>query len=368
MRGKRRGHGELEVVRAGEDELGEGPVWDAERGRLLRVDITAGRVLSLDVDANEQETLQFDGPVGFALPRRGGGLVVGVGRRVVLVDESGERRVLASVEPDRHENRFNDAACDARGRLWAGTMSLVREHGVAALHRIEPDGSTEVAWPGATISNGLDWSPDGRRLFYNDSLTLRVDVLDFDLETGTLANRRPFASVEPRDGLPDGLVVDVEGGVWIALFGGGQVRRLAPDGQLDLVVELPVSNPTSLAFGGPQRTDLFITTAKHRLDAEQHQEELALLLGVKPVQRDRVVTGHQVRVQGDRLPDGRDAAQRLGRHRQAVAHAAAGHDHVVGAADGDLAGDEGDHEAAATRAARGARLRWQIATASASAA
>jgi sugar lactone lactonase YvrE len=143
-------------------------------------------------------------------------------------------------------------------------MGETQPHG--SLYRIDADGRTERVVSGLTISNGLDWSPDASLMYLNDTPTSRIDVFDHDPFTGAVTDRRPFARI---DGFPDGLTVDAEGGVWVALFGGSQVRRYSPDGSLDAVVPLPVANVTSLTFGGPDYADLFVTTARHDLDAAQ---------------------------------------------------------------------------------------------------
>jgi sugar lactone lactonase YvrE len=210
-----------------------------------------------------------EAPVSFALPRERGGYVLGHRDAVALVDGDGVVEQRWPLEADRPGNRLNDGKCDARGRLWAGTMSLTREPGAAALYRIEPDGAIEQVVAGATISNGLAWTPAGDQLLWVDSTTQRVDVFDFDLDAGRLSGRRTLLEVPAADGLPDGLAMDAEGGVWLTLFGGGQVRRYSPAGQLDVVIDLPTSNPTSPGFGGPELDRLFVTSARHRLTAQQ---------------------------------------------------------------------------------------------------
>jgi len=262
----------IDVVAASGDELGEGPVWDARTRRLLRVDILAGRVLSLDPGTGGQEVvLELKPPIAFVLPRASDGLVVGQGRRVLAVDGASRVTPLVAVEPGRPANRFNDAACDAAGRLWAGTMSTVREEGAAALYRVDPDGTCQRVLERVTISNGLGWSPDGERLHHVDSPTQRIDVHDFDAATGTLTNRRTFAAIDPADGLPDGLTIDCEGGVWVALYGGGAIRRYTPVGALDAVIRTPVAYPTSLAFGGDRLDELFVTSACHPLSPDERR-------------------------------------------------------------------------------------------------
>jgi sugar lactone lactonase YvrE len=192
------------------------------------------------------------------------GWLVAAGHRLALLD--GEAlRTVAVVARDRPGNRLNDCKCDPQGRLWAGTMSKERTAGTAALYRLEPGGAPARAIGGTTISNGLGWSPDGERMYFVDSTTQRVDVLDFDGASGAIADRRALAEIDPRDGLPDGLAVDAEGGIWVCLFAGGALRRYGPDGRLEAHVALPVTNPTSPAFGGPDLRTLYVTSARHRL-------------------------------------------------------------------------------------------------------
>jgi sugar lactone lactonase YvrE len=273
---------DVEIVASEADELGEGPVWLPETSELLRVDIARGEVVvrggvtgggearrggvtgggeaRRDVAPERRRTL--GAPVGFALPLAGGGLIAGVGRTLVRLATLDAHPVqIAAVEPTRPANRFNDAACDPRGRLWAGTLSTTREPGTAALYRVERGGEPVIAIAGVTVSNGLDWSPDATRLYYVDSVTQRIDAIDFDSDRGRLGARRPFAFIAPRDGLPDGLTVDADGGVWLALFGGGAIRRYLPTGALDAHIPVPVTHPTSLAFGGPEFADLYVTSA-----------------------------------------------------------------------------------------------------------
>jgi sugar lactone lactonase YvrE len=259
-----------EVVVAEGDELGEGPQWDPTTGELVRVDITRGRVHHLDPATGRTSTVELGDVVGFAIPRASGGLVVGLRRAVVLLEPDGSSsRILAAVEPDLVHNRFNDAKCDPAGRLWAGTMAMGESDPDGALYRIGSDGQVDQVVTGLTISNGLDWSPDATLMYLNDTPTGRIDVFDHDPATGSITERRPFARIDRAEGSPDGLTVDAEGGVWVALFAGGQVRRYSAGGELDVVVPFPVSNVTSLTFGGPDLADLFVTTARHHLTPEQ---------------------------------------------------------------------------------------------------
>jgi sugar lactone lactonase YvrE len=187
-----------------------------------------------------------------------------VARRAAVAELEGGRVVAELPVPARL--RLNDAKPDPAGRLWVGSMSP-RGRAEGALYRVAPGSRAEAVLEGVAISNGLGWSPDGERLFYIDTPTQRIDVLDFDVRSGAATGRRPFAAVPNRAGRPDGLAVDAEGGVWVALFGGAALRRYGAGGDLDLVVPLPVSHPTSCAFGGAALHELYVTTAgRPRLD------------------------------------------------------------------------------------------------------
>jgi sugar lactone lactonase YvrE len=257
---------QIEIAAPAADELGECPVWLPDTQQLLRVDINAPAIILRDAGSERRRTVA--GPVGFALPAAGGAIVAGIGRELVSLETlDAAPQVIAEVERGRTDNRFNDAACDPRGRLWAGTMSTTRIPGTAALYRLEPGGVPEVALPGGTISNGLDFNLDATRLYYIDSPAQRIDAIDFDVDRGRLGTRRPFVRIAPEDGLPDGLCVDADGGIWIALFGGGALRRYTPEGTLDAHIRLPVTNPTCPAFGGADLSTLYVTSARHRLAA-----------------------------------------------------------------------------------------------------
>jgi sugar lactone lactonase YvrE len=232
---------------------------------LVRVDLYQGLVHRLSLGTLEQSTSAVGGPVGFAIPRIDGGLVVGIGHEIILVEPDGARRTLSHLQGELDSSRINDGKCDARGRLWTGTLSRIRQLGAGGLYRIDPDGETHRMLDGVTMGNGLGWSPAANRMYYVDSTTRQVDVFDFDVDDGSISDRRPLVRIDPRHGMPDGLAVDSSGGIWVALFRGGAVHRYSPAGELDAVVDVPVSTPTSVAFGGPELEELFITTARHRL-------------------------------------------------------------------------------------------------------
>jgi sugar lactone lactonase YvrE len=263
------GQERVRVALRARDELGEGPFWDERTGELLRVDIARGRIHRWSPASAGVATREIAGEVSAVLPRaHAPGWLLAAGHRLLLLDGD-EQLTLAVVEGDRPGNRLNDCKCDPQGRLWAGTMSKQRTPRTAALYRLVPGGELERVIAATTISNGLGWSPDGERMYFVDSTTQRIDVLDFDGASGEVADRRPLVDIDPRDGLPDGLTVDAEGGIWICLFGSGALRRYDPDGELEMAIRLPVTNPTSPVFGGPDLRTLYVTSARHRLSLGQ---------------------------------------------------------------------------------------------------
>jgi sugar lactone lactonase YvrE len=172
--------------------------------------------------------------------------------------------------------RSNDGACDPQGRFWVGTMAEDQAPGAGALHRYDPDGALHTVLTGLTLPNGLGWDPTGRRMHFIDSPTRRIDVLDLDPATGAVLDRRPWATIPEGDGTPDGLAIDDEGGVWVALYGAGEVRRFSPDGRAVARVEVPAEQVTACCFGGPDGRRLFITTATEGMsDAERASRPLA---------------------------------------------------------------------------------------------
>jgi sugar lactone lactonase YvrE len=257
----------LEVALHAGALLGEGPTWDAGSGDLLWVDILAGEVHRFDPATHQDSVLRTHQHVGAAKPRAGGGLVVNLRDGVGLYDPDGEFRWLAALAVEGC--RGNDAAVDAAGHLWAGTMRYDEAAGGGRLYRVAPGGEVVTVLDRVAVSNGVGWSPDGRRMYYVDSPTRRVDVFDVDAGTGLVSGRRTFLDMEGVPGFPDGLAVDAEGCVWVASWDGGAVRRWTPAGDLDRTIEVPAARTTACTFGGPGLEDLYITTATAGLDAGQ---------------------------------------------------------------------------------------------------
>jgi sugar lactone lactonase YvrE len=261
-------------------ELGEGPIWDERGAALLFVDIMRGRVHRFEPSSGAIHTFDVGQPVGavgLAEDDRqyvGEGFVLAVRDGFAWLEKStGRVTPIADVERDRPDQRMNDGACDAAGRFWAGTMAVDERPGAGALYRLDPDGSVTRMVDRVTISNGIGWSADNARMYFIDSAAGRVDLFDFDLATGAIANRRPFVLIPPGAGLPDGLAVDAEDHVWVTLWGGGAVHRYAPDASLSSVVRVRATHPTSCCFGGGDMADLYITTASIALDQTARERQ-----------------------------------------------------------------------------------------------
>jgi sugar lactone lactonase YvrE len=245
-------------------QLGEGPRWDAGSQSLYWVDIPAGYVHRLNA-SGVHACWQAGQPVSAVAVRAAGGLVLAARDGFLALDQrSGAVSLLAAVEPGRPDNRMNDGACDRAGRMFAGTKAEDETPGAGALYRLDPDHQVTTVLTGVTISNGIGWSPDESLMYYIDSPTRRIDVLDYDPATGAVAARRTFAEITGGEAIPDGLTVDAEGCVWVALWDGGAVLRYSPGGQVSAIVTVPVPQPTSCAFGGPTLDVLYITTAAAR--------------------------------------------------------------------------------------------------------
>lgn len=270
--------------------LGEGARWDAGRGELLWVDILGGIVRRAVEDGPGLRTVrayEVGEHVGAAAPLAGGdGWLLAAARGFRHLTEAGTVTALLDTEPDGV--RMNDAACDPEGRFWAGSMAYDQRPGAGRLLRCDPDGTVAVVLPHATVANGLGWSPDGATMYHADS------------GTGVVTAYGPVGSrvvVEPADGVPDGLTVDAEGALWVALHGAGEVRRYGTDGSTLAVWPLPVSQPTSVAIGGASGRRLFVTTSRENLGPDDEPEAGRVFAAA-----DAGVTAPPVRAYSGTLP------------------------------------------------------------------
>ena len=253
-------------------QLSEGPCWHAERQHLLWVDILAGHVHRARLDEDgapaEVETIAIGRHVGALAPVLGGGYLLAAGQGFMYVSDDGDIRELAQPMAGHPEVRMNDGACDPQGRFWAGTMAYDETPGAGALLRLELDGSYATVLTGLTISNGIGWSPDGKEMYLNDSGAGRLERFRFDPASGALSERTVIVQIDEPGVAPDGLTVDADGGIWVALWGGWALHRYARDGSLLERIELPVQMPTSCAFGGAEHDTLFVTSASDGLDKD----------------------------------------------------------------------------------------------------
>jgi sugar lactone lactonase YvrE len=242
-------------------EHGEGPVWDAAGRRLVLVDMLRGDAVLLDGADIVRRPV---GAVAAAVrPRSTGGWVLGVERGFALADP--DFHDVAQLPPLWNDDdiRMNDGACDPFGAFLCGSLSVSGRPNRGALYRMTPDRAVRPVLHGITVSNGLGWSADGSRAYFVDSATQRVDEYRYE-ESGFTA-RRTLATLDAAGGVPDGLTVDADDGVWVALFGGSAVHRYASDGRLTHRVYLPVAQPTACTFGGTDLATLFVTTSSHGL-------------------------------------------------------------------------------------------------------
>jgi sugar lactone lactonase YvrE len=257
---------EVDVAVDAGAELGEGPVWDQGAARLIWVDILGNVVHRFDPATGKDVTLDVGRRVGAAALREQGGLVLAVEDGFALVDRGWTGvELVAPVGADDPAIRFNDGKADPDGRFWAGTLAYDGSVGAASLYRLGPDRRVEEILSAVTISNGLAWSSDRRTMYFIDSPTQGVDAFDYHPESGSIENRRRVIDLPEADGMPDGMTIDAEGCLWVALWGGWSVRRYRTDGRLDRVVELPTAHVTSCTFGGPDLQDLYVTSARDGL-------------------------------------------------------------------------------------------------------
>ncbi|MCX5317017.1 SMP-30/gluconolactonase/LRE family protein [Streptomyces sp. NBC_00154] len=255
---------QISVAVAATARVGEGPVWDAAANRLHWVDILRGAIHTSDLTTGATTSLATPTLLGAAVPRLGGGLVAATAEGFAEVGSDGTFDTRCPIlSPGL---RMNDGKCDPQGRFWAGSTDMDFRPGAGALHVLGPDWSTRTALDGLTLPNGLGWSPDGTTFYLIDTIPAQVWAFAFDGATGALSERRLLRQFEAGVGLPDGMCVDADGRLWIAMWGGARVVCLSPDGKAVRSVEMPVAQPSSCAFAGPRLDRLAVTSAREGLD------------------------------------------------------------------------------------------------------
>jgi len=261
---------ELKVYPEPKAVLGEGPLWDPKQGRLSWVDAHAKKLFRLDPARGTAETVDLPhNPGSFAL-RQDGGLLMAYRNRLALIDPAAEeRRVIPTPGIDFARERFNDGICDRRGRFWVGTMDPKLKEPVGSLFRLDPDLSLSKMASGFICSNGIAFSPDDRIIYHTDTGAGCIDAYDFDLATGSIANRRTLIRFGRDEGRPDGCTIDADGHLWVAAITAGKVVRVDPGGRVVDTIALPTMRPTSTMFGGPDLATLFITSMQLGLSPDE---------------------------------------------------------------------------------------------------
>ena len=260
---------EPELVLDVRAELGEGPVWHAAAGTLYWVDLFAGIVHHYQPASGLAGRVEVGEFVGCVVPRAGGGLLAATASGIYHLDPvSGARTRVAAIEADRPETHFNDGKVDPAGRFWFGSIAVDRATDTLGhLYSLEPDLTVTRRLSGIDNTNGMDWSPDGRTMYYIDSLTRQVTAFDYDAASGNITNPRPAVTLPADRGVPDGMTVALDGTLWVAHWGGGCVTRWHPtSGALVQTIPVPANLTTSCAFGGPALDQLYVTTARYGQD------------------------------------------------------------------------------------------------------
>jgi sugar lactone lactonase YvrE len=254
--------------------LGEAPFWDAEEQALYWVDIYGRRIHRFHPQTGATDGWLMPDRVAAAVPRAQGGLLVALSRDITLFDpSSGRLQTLFSLDASDTGTRFNDSRTDSKGRLWIGTMNETDAAPTGTLFRFDAQHGCTAMEHGLRISNGINFSPDDRIFYLADTPERIIRAYDLDIATGTIANRRDLLTVHDGEAMPDGSAVDSEGCIWNAQWEGSRVVRYAPDGTVLRVVELPVSHPTSCAFGGPKLSTLYVTSSCMELTGAQLRKE-----------------------------------------------------------------------------------------------
>ena len=260
-------------------QWGESPVW--WQGALYYVDIRGQKVHLYDPADGSERSWDIGQRVGTVVPRESGGLVIAGDHGLFFLDEeTGALTPIADPEADKPDNRFNDGKCSPDGRFFAGTISMVRKTGDAKLYRLDPDLTVHEAFGPVTTSNGIVWSADGKTVYYID--TPRREVLAFDYEAGHLRNLRSVIATGHIDASPDGMAIDANGHLWIAFCHGGCVSCFDPSNGNELHrIALPCLETTACAFGGPDLSDLYVTTGIRDAAKEEHAGLLFVICGLK---------------------------------------------------------------------------------------
>lgn len=263
------GFRDVDIAFASADRLGENPIWDPDRGCLVWIDIRSGIVREWTPRSGARREHRFDGLVGGIALTQHGDLLVATRKEIGFMDrESAAFEPRIAVEMDQPDNRFNEARCDAQGRLWIGTMNDSVRQPDGALYRFGPDLQPVRHLDEVTVPNSLAWSPDGGRMYFADTWRHRIFAYDFDMSEGRATNPRIFVDLSEEGGRPDGSTIDAEGFLWNVQTGAGLVIRYDPQGRVDRRISLPTRDVTACCFGGDGLDTLFVTSATQKLTPE----------------------------------------------------------------------------------------------------
>ncbi|MDM5201275.1 SMP-30/gluconolactonase/LRE family protein [Fictibacillus enclensis] len=268
----------LELVHDAKAILGEGPIWDERSGKLYWVNILGKSIQSFDPRSGETKTFEIDQYPGTLALKEDGGFVLAAqqGFFHLELNEDGTSNLKKIADPEEHlpGNRFNDGKCDPRGRFLAGTLSLKEDKGAGSLYRLNLDGTVDVLMSDLTISNGMAWSDDGTVFYFIDTPTMQVKAYSYNLDIGEVGEGRVVKDFTDELGAPDGMTIDDEGMLWVALYGGWGVVQIDPaDGKVLQKIDVPASNVTCCAFGGENLDELYITTARQQLSDNDLKEQ-----------------------------------------------------------------------------------------------
>jgi len=273
---------EPEIVADFQCETGEGPVWHAAEQRLYWVDIPQSRLFRYDPASGQSEKFDTGEPVGGATVQEDGALLLFMARGAVRLWRDGSFETVIDEVPAERENRFNDVIADPEGRVFCGTMPDP-ERG-ARLYRLDTDRTLTQLLDGVALSNGMGFTPDLKQMYYTETRKFVIYRFDYDRSTGAIANQRVFARVPDGEGKPDGMTVDSEGCVWSARWGGGRLVRYSPEGEEIMCIDFPVPKVSCVTFGGPDYTDMYVTTAGGKVretDGETVGALFRVNLGIK---------------------------------------------------------------------------------------
>jgi len=265
---------QAELVLDAKTMLGEGSIWHPKENKLYWIDIEGKAMHIYDPVSNEDKLFPLGSRVGTIVPVQGGGALVALQSGIQKIDtKTGKLSFVTNPLPDTVNLRYNDGKCDPAGRFWVGTLALDSRRRGAVLWRIDKDKSVHLMLDSVSISNGIVWTADKKTMYYNDTPTGTIQGFDYNDETGAISNRRVVVRIPRGGGGPDGMTIDADGNLWVALWGSGTVGKFNPlTGELLQKIIVPAPNVSSCAFGGKNLETLYITTARAWVNADKLKE------------------------------------------------------------------------------------------------